>query len=100
MTYKICLLTALLPLILFSCSDGDEANIDASALSGGGSLSSASTQGYYIMTGQQSFVTGQTYTLYSGSTAYLRFTTPLSVSSALTILSAPGMTPGASYSLQ
>ena len=35
MTYKTCLLTTLLPLVLFSCSDGDEANIDASALSGG-----------------------------------------------------------------
>ena len=68
--------------------------------SGGGSLSSATTQGYYISTGQQSFVAGQTYTLYSGSTAYLRFTTPLSVSSALTILSAPGMTLGTGYSLQ
>lgn len=67
--------------------------------SGGSSLSSATTQGYYIG-GNQAFVSGTTYTLYSGSSAFLRFSSPLSVNSALTILSAPGMTQGTSYSLQ
>lgn len=66
---------------------------------GGRSLSSATTQGYYIG-GNQAFVSGTTYTLYSGSSAFLRFSSPLSVNSALTILSAPGMTLGTSYSLQ
>ncbi len=66
---------------------------------GGRSLSSATTQGYYIGS-NQAFVSGTTYTLYSGSTAFLRFSSPLSVNSALTILSAPGMTLGTSYSLQ
>ena len=67
--------------------------------SGGSSLSSACTQGYYIGSGQ-TFTAGTTYTLYSGSTTYLQFTTPLSVSSQLTILSAPGMTVGGSYQIQ
>lgn len=66
---------------------------------GGRSLSSATTQGYYIGS-NQAFVSGTTYTLYSGSSAFLRFSSPLSVNSALTILSAPGMTLGTSYSLQ
>ena len=66
---------------------------------GGSSLSSATTQGYYIGS-NQAFVSGTTYTLYSGSSAFLRFSSPLSVNSALTILSAPGMTLGTSYSLQ
>lgn len=66
---------------------------------GGSSLSSATTQGYYIGS-NQAFVSGTTYTLYSGSSAFLRFSSPLSVNSALTILSAPGMTQGTSYSLQ
>lgn len=66
---------------------------------GGSSLSSATTQGYYIGS-NQAFVSGTTYTLYSGSSAFLRFSSPISVNSALTILSAPGMTLGTSYSLQ
>ena len=66
---------------------------------GGRSLFSATTQGYCIG-GNQAFVSGTTYTLYSGSSAFLRFSSPLSVNSALTILSAPGMTLGTSYSLQ
>lgn len=66
---------------------------------GGRSLSSATTQGYYIGS-NQAFVSGTTYTLYSGSSAFLRFSSPISVNSALTVLSAPGMTLGTSYSLQ
>lgn len=64
------------------------------------SLSSATTQGYYLSTSKNGFDTSKYYTLSNGSgTNYMAFKLPASINSALTILSAPGMTSkGSSYS--
>ena len=60
---------------------------------GSSSLSSATTQGYYLSTATNGFSASNYYTLSNGAgTNYLSFRLPASINSALTILSAPGMT--------
>lgn len=108
MTYKTCLLTALLPLALLSCSNGDESNIDTGALSGGmhpggwGTRAASSSSGNApkgIKAGARIRVTGGTLRVRCDGSSGEGIESKYSGSDAA-ILSAPGMTPGTGYSLQ